>query len=618
MKMKTKKTPKRSQNSKLLYLSSGVLILGLIVAVAMVNSKELISFLTQARSQGSSCTLTSNGRVVTENGKAKLLYEIKGGGPIQIQADDNAAQPPGVPSVGAPDGGGQGVGEIETGPIKKNTKFTMVVGDGRFNRCSTTVYYTPRPATGWQVGLVKPEPVFTRFQIPGGYETTNGHYPFMAAYWIPGNHFVVNGPANSNAGSRAPSQLKTAAREFESGGMYVLKDDGTFVAAQNVAFDTAVRATGCFELAGCTAGLFIHPTGTNTFIRDLQPREYGYTRSPILYRISGSSLELVNRLFFNDRGIDYSSLAANGDQPGRLSQFKHVAVAGGKMIGVATRYEGVRAPSSSERRYFPNGRDQSSAVNEIYDLNFNFLSRFSKPFVRPNGNVSGAIPTNVPVFYPIVGVGDYVLGTNDREPGYSGAFAPLQVYRMPSTGDLSSGKQPQSVQTLQDGFYLRAYATDVANPNRIALFWLPKGVAVSKAPKMVIYETSENGLKKVMERQLANAPTGPFVSLMNGQMALSGDYLAYPQCNIQPWDGGRGGNNFDACQLIVEKVSDGTLLAVEPLPKAKFTDFGFQGLGAITAESQAAVAVAATPDRKFLVTTYGGGDNGNMYLYQMK
>lgn len=576
-----------------------------------------------------SCTLASN-PVVGTGSTIKLFYEVEELPTVlTIVADDPGATPSATPTVGAPDptrADKRQTGSVVSGPVTKNTIFTMTATNARGSgTCTTRIYFKARPSAGWKVPLVRQQPVFTRFQIPGGFDTTFGAWPFTTSYWIPGGYFVVNGPGNSGAGlSSSPAPYRTAKNVFEAGGMYLLKEDGTFIGARDVVFDSSRRAFACFEGAGCTAGPFIHSFGNNKFVRELQPRGFGFVRGPIVYTVGGSGITMDQRLFYNERG--WGNDSEENDTVGRLESFSRIAVAGGKMIGVAQRYAGW-FPVGSQEQGVPGGpRPRISLHNEVYDVNLNKLATFSNPAPtrQPGQNYSGAPPTTVPLFYPIIGVGAYVVAATNQ-PGYLGAFPPIQVYKMPSTNDLAQRVAPSLVQTLFTNRYLLHYAIDTANQNRLAIFSIPSGTAIGVAQlTMTIYQAGTSSLTQVSERNLG--PDAAKVSglFMNGSaFAVSGDYLAYGSCgNVTNWDGGRGGHKFNGCELIVEKIQNGERLTVEPLPLSRLSDFGIDGLGALVGEAQAIGSVAISPTGRILVTTgagpnSSGGDNGNAYLYQI-
>lgn len=576
-----------------------------------------------------SCTMTTGGPVITSGGTGKLYYEVMDR-PTIITI---SPEPAGTVQVGAPDPGrvdGRAVGSVTTGPISATTKFTMTVTNSLGTAtCATFLQYIPRPAGGWKVPMVKRSPVFTRFQIPGGFDTTYGHMPFYTSYWVPEGFFVINGPGNSGAGlgRNTPAPYRTAKNVFEAGGMYLLKEDGTYVATRDVVFDSSKRAAGCFELAGCTAGPFIHILGNGKFIRDLQPREVGFPRGPILYSVSSAGVNMDQRLFYNDRLVNTSEQT---DPIGRLESFSSIAVAGGKMIGVSARYAGWFPVGPQEQGVPGAPRHRYSLQNEVYDLNFMKIASFSTPAPsREPGqsNYSGAPPTTIPLFYPVVGVGDYIVGANSgTDVGYVGGLSP-KIYKMPSTNDLAKNIAPAFVQTLfADDRYAFAYAIDSADANRIAFFTLPKSaVAGTTNPSINIYRAGTAGLTKVSERTLSSSAAKVSGFFMSGSaFAVSGDYLGYGTCPMgrSDWTGGRGGTEFNACGLVVEKISTGEKLSVEPLPLSRLSDFGIDGLSGLIGDAQAIGSVAIAPSGRILVTTgsgpnSSGGDNGNVYLYQI-
>lgn len=543
------------------------------------------------------CAITSDPTTVSEKGATVMLYYEVLDDPtrIEISSIPSGSAPTGTPRVGAPDSGRvdhRSAGSIVSGAISAETTFTMTVTNGRGSgTCTTKVYYNPRPSTGWQVPLVQKTPVFTRFDIPGGFGQDNTDYtPFYTSYWIPGGYFVVNGYGTS-AACLGGSPLCPLKNIFESGGMYIFNENGSFVGARDVLFDTSSRAPRCFESGGCADGFFIHPVGSGKFVRDMQNWSVGYTRGPVLYSVGSGSISMGQRLFFNERGGGNQS--ESGDPVSRLSSFTHVAVAGGKMIGTAERHDG-------------GGR--SHEQTEIYDMNFNVLAK------------SASV-----LFSPIFGISDFII--TSPGVGYFGAFAPINLYKMPSLDELSRGTLPVKVKTLWNDRNVIAYAIDSANSNRVAIFTIPKGSNNDTAPTMTLFDASAGSFKQMSERKIGTG--NQFGRLIAGQrFALSGDYLVYTKCPRDPsgdmwlpkWDGSRGGQRANGCELIVEKTSDGKKLSVEPLPISKYSDFGLDGgLGALIGEAQAILSLAISPSGKILVATgvVDGGDNGNIYMYQI-
>lgn len=588
----------------------------------------------QSIGAGAGCTITSD-PAVSSGAATELLYEVVNRPTrITISATDSAANPTGTPTVGAPDPDrvdGNAVGTIMTGPITKDTTFTMTASNAKgASTCSVKVRFKAKPAAGWQVPLVSQNPVFNRLQIPGGFDNGLGYLPFMTAYWVSGGYFVVNGNGNSGAADSISaatpaieiSTLHGLPTQFESGGMYGFKEDGTFVGARDVDYDTSVRATRCFEAGGCYTFTMVSPVGQGKFIRDMSNnnRQHGFFRSPALYSVTASGFTMDHRLYYID----------NTQGPvGSIEDFSDVAVAGGKMIGVAQRYVGTY-PVGPQEQGVPRGPvPRFSLQNEIYDMNFTKIASFSTPWPsrQPGQNYSGTPPTTAPLFYPMIGVGDYIIGSANR-PGYNGVGAPpVVVYKMPSSDELSQGVAPTEVQTILGGKILLGFSLDTTNSNRIAFLTIPNGTNVSNAVQMVtVFEAGASGLTQVSERSLS-LHDSQIITVGATAFAFSGDYLAYGSCpgtGQNRWNGERGGLNFDGCELVVEKVSSGERLATEPLPRSKYSAFGIaSGLGSLTGESQAIGAVAMSPTGRIMVTTgvgvnnSGGGENGNVYLYQI-
>jgi hypothetical protein len=320
-----------------------------VIAVSAIAAAVLVSAIgSQASAQsigaGAGCTITSE-PIVSTGAAVKLLYEVDNRPTfIEISASDSSANPASTPTVGAPDptrADATAVGTIMTGPIKKETTFTMSVSNSRgASKCRTTVYFKAKPAAGWPVPLVSQQPVYSRLQIPGGFDTTFGDWPFHTAYWISSGQsgfFVVSGAGNSGAGlGSAEFPLRTAANKFEAGGMYGFKEDGTFVGVRDTVYDTSRRAAACFEGGGCTTYDVLSLIGPGKFIRDMSnatpPRNYGFVRGPAEYTVSNSGFSMDHLLFYNDRG--WGNGSEQSDPVGRLEDFGAVAVAGGKFIGV--------------------------------------------------------------------------------------------------------------------------------------------------------------------------------------------------------------------------------------------------------------------------------------------
>jgi len=86
---------------------------------------------------------------------------------------------------------------------------------------------------GNDVYLVSTDPVFSRVEIPGGFDGGGGYFPFSTINSFSSGYFVVNGYGNSNA--FVTNFPRAAGRTFESGGMYLIREsDGEFLGVQNI------------------------------------------------------------------------------------------------------------------------------------------------------------------------------------------------------------------------------------------------------------------------------------------------------------------------------------------------------------------------------------------------
>jgi len=413
------------------------------------------------------------------------------------------------------------------------------------------------------VFLIDSEPFYTWFDA----KVANGLHnpvPFSYAEWLPSGHFVISGRCNtaiSAPGFNPPGGVGS----FEDSGMYVLTDDGTFVAKRNVCFDTSVRAPGCFEFRGCEAGGTTLPIGGSQFIRINQNNAVGevFARSPVLYNVLSSSVSLLKKLFFN------SWLFRDTFPPGQpeslVRDFRSIAVVNNFMIG------------------------QEERVNAFFGI---------VVYSLPNMFKVAEWPVTEGPTWPIVGVGNYLLAIHQDILFSSAGLGVVGVYRMPSESELLNGERPELVSEFSNRGFIAGYAHDAQDPNRIAIYWtgVGSGGARSHVNLISIYNATPSGL--VLESELSIQPLTIVVEPGQHVLALSGEYLMYVVC-------GGGGVNRQ-CTLHVEK--NGQALSVQPLSS------NTAGINIPT--------IAVSDSGTILVSANGGNplsvSNGAIYLYSIR
>lgn len=382
-------------------------------------------------------------------------------------------------------------------------------------------------SSAYDVYLTQRTPVFTRLDIPTGYDTAFGHFPFENISWIPDSntgYFQVGGNCASGAGADAAA--RRARDNFESGGMWVFDENGEFLDQADVCHDTADVTPGCFEAGGCANGFKIQPVGNGQFIRDLGTKEYGPDRSPVLYKIENGRIEKLNQLFFNS--------FRNQDGGSRIDEdlFTYVAYANGKMIGV----EEIDGSSIN-------------LGNAIYSIpEMGRLAEFSEPvpFCR---ECSGSRVDFAPHYYPLLGVGDYFIAVQ-RNSYWSG---PHEIYRMPDSTELLSGELPEKVGEINSGNLVH-FAYDTQDANRVALLLSPVGSIGATGLKTVeIYRATDEGL--ILEQTINSVPAWGSALItkdFRNAFAFSGEYIAFKNCQDR------------ACEVRVMKGNEN--LSVEPMP----------------------------------------------------
>jgi len=500
----------------------------------------------------------------------------------------------------------------------------MTVRNAQGSRtCHTTVYYNPKPKNGWDVYLTSKDPVFRRTDIPGGFDNSGGYFPFMAIQWLSGGYFVVSGEGNSTC---CGSIAKLKPDVHESGGMYGFDENGKFLGVRNVVYDTSGERLACFEGGGCFVGYLIHPTGTNTFVRELTSNGPGVDRSPIHYNLTPSGFSMLSRLFFNlFSWFNYSDFFGDPNPP-IPSMFTHLAVADGKIFGVGFRCYHSNFPPLGPG--LPPVDKQCESALEIYDLNFNFLGKYSYPISYKPSSPNKGVRTG-PTIIPLVGIGDYFLGIEGEKNAYiqlddgaSGEFIinkgkglSLNVYKSPTLDEISNQSPIQKIQTIENPekatIATVTFAFDSSDKNRLALMWY-----ISPSKKIVeIYEARDNGLERTNHYELKN--NGVFVEtkILRTQagFAISGDYIAYAYCSDSNFNITNPVAQNESCRLVVENMKTGKELAVEPIPRVSqfIIDSHFP-------TAQRPVAISMSPNGKIMVAARGHDDWGSLFLYQIK
>ncbi|MEK7602612.1 MAG: hypothetical protein AAB472_03975, partial [Patescibacteria group bacterium] len=326
---------------------------------------------------------------------------------------------------------------------------------------------TTPPSGGSRVTLVGE--IYNHKDIP--YEGAIGAaFIWPRILWLSGGYFAVNEQC-SNRLLRFPGSTITDADRTSprgegnnihlQGGLYVFKGDGTFVDRRNVCWDGDIPGVGvpqgknppvCAEGQGCTVGINAAVTGPTTFVRQLTST--AFQRPTVSYGVTASGVSLRGKT--ND-----------GDLLGG-PRVKNVVVVGNTVI--ATRQ-----------------------VTGDEDLGYKKTSIKNAFFSLPGLKLTNEDPLQV---IPIIGVGEYVIGTEPPEGAYRADITyggSPKLYRFERGSFEEIGDFQRLYQNNNE--YFTEYAVDSLNPLRIA-FIAPQA-SKREALKVNVYEAGEDGLDLV-------------------------------------------------------------------------------------------------------------------------
>lgn len=356
--------------------------------------------------------------------------------------------------------------------------------------------------SSYDVTLVSDDAVYSWQDAHYG-ATPFANTPFANLIALPNGNFVSGGQCNSTVrGNVLPYSYSIGG--YEDKGMHVFSGDGDLIDEVDVCFDSSVRAPGCFELGGCSAGSAMIPYSNNEFVRDLHPGGSGYPRSPIAYRVGASSVSRLGRVFFNDwGGVNFN--------PGGVRSLTNVAVVGDIMFA-------RRITSQSN-----NGGAIADDATWAYQL--------------PNMSAIGVVESGG--FTPHFGLGDFLIAGETE-------FATRKLYEV----DQSDGSLTY-VRDLPEIPRTAVVSYDPTDLDRVVVTY---SLSASNY-KMDVWEASANGIS----RTASYTPQGNLsgIGLNVSPVAILGDTIAYPSC---------GPSNARDCRLAV--MQNGQHVSVEPLPQA--------------------------------------------------
>ncbi len=407
------------------------------------------------------CQMRSNPQTAT-GGTVSLVYTV-GYLPttISIEADDAPATPPGTPTVGAPDparADSQQEGSIVTGPITKDTVFTMTVTNSRgSNDCEVEVPFVATPDANLRLPLIAtlldlpnemiyPGPTIGSQSI-GIPAYANGVFAF------PGQ---CGGPRNQNYLSSNPP--------FRQGGARFFKDDGTFIVERDICMDGGSR----FQ------SIFFHGQATSQMIADgdrgffMAVRSHGGSHSGNTY---GAGAEHAGYYQVAGNSILFtpsSNFTVGGSGP--------FAAANGKVIAEVD----LDTPGDSRRNV------------TLSTPSLQILAQ------RETGSIR-----------PTLGFGDYIIGaTSDsqstcRVPSLSPYGVPI-VFRPESDGGITSVQEL----TLPDGLCAGKMTIDyTSSPKRLAVtsFERQSSTSWNVTDRIFFFTSGANGLEPAGETTIPSS-----------------------------------------------------------------------------------------------------------------
>lgn len=429
------------------------------------------------------CQMRSNPQTAT-GGTVSLVYTV-GYLPtsISLEADDAPATPPGTPTVGAPDPGradSRQEGSIVTGPITKDTVFTMTVSNSRgTDHCSVTVPFVATPEASLQLPLVA-----TLLDLPNemiypgptvGAQTISSAAYSNGVFAFSGE---CGGPKDQNYMSSVPA--------FRQGGMRFFKDDGTFIVERDLCMDGGSR----FQ------SIYFHGHASSRVVAD------------------------GDRGFFMAVRSDGGSVSGNTYGAG-AEHAGYYQVAGNSVL--------FSGPSS----FAVTGRNSYSATNgkvigEIEDTNGR-----QKNATISTPSLQILVEREANSVNAGMGFGDYIIGgaggsQNTCRTPFTPSGTPT-VFRPESDGGLTSVQEL----TLPDGLCAGRMTIDyTTSPKRLAVTSLVRHSASSwdLSNRIFFFTSGANGLESAGEMQV---PASVFSAINKNThstfppFAVGGTYLVF-------------------------------------------------------------------------------------------
>lgn len=367
------------------------------------------------------------------------------------------------------------------------------------------------------------------FKIPFAWYISGS--PFADITVMGNGDFVVSGACAlkiNRAGWSSLIDEDAGANKDGRGGLYAFKNDGTFIGDRDVCLDGLSTMGSCPEGGACNISTKVIPVGDDRIVREMAGV---WNRPPMEYRITSNSISLVKRAYIS-KGSNYDSESHDG----RFVVNQLVKAAGGLW--------GVKEENVSD------GQLRYARSNIIYsDTGFNEVREWSV-------SSPSSLYESWNEIAPIVGVGDYVIGTKA-----SGNNTTVYIFKAVDGSTMDEWKRLEQVGTLP-GFApsYASYEFDPSNPNRVAFLMRSSGGLPASVD---VYEAGTTTLSKVSTTPLADS------SSTVGAFAVQGDYILYGYCpagnaSVMPTTGNNA-DPYKGCKVKILKA--GSLVGEIVLPK---------------------------------------------------
>ncbi|MCR4274599.1 MAG: hypothetical protein NUW02_00930 [Candidatus Campbellbacteria bacterium] len=475
-------SPHGGNLQEILGLHAGVAQINAMYAGLTISSNLTVTSGAPPSPHAPNCQMRSNPETAT-GGTVTLAYTV-GYLPttISIEADDAPATPSGTPTVGAPDparADSQQTGSIVTGPITKDTVFTMTVSNSHGTRhCDLEVPFVAAPEAGLRLPLVAtlldlpnlmvyPGPRFGTQNIQSA-AYANGAFAFSGA---------CGGPKDQNYLSSYPP--------FRQGGAWFFKDDGTLISQRDLCMDGGSR----FQT------LFFHGNAESQMVADGDRGFFMAVRS------NGGSVS-GNTYGAGAEHAGYYQVSGGGVLFSPSSNFiirnSNFAAANGKVIGnVQVGLDGN------------SGRDVTLSTPSLQ-----ILAEREEHSLRP-----------------LVGFGDYILGRvgNSSDRCTTPVSYTPTVFRAESDGGITSVQEL----TLPDNLCPGRVAIDyTSTPKRLAVtsHTGQSGRNLNYSNRIFLFTSGANGLEPAGE---LTVPESVLTNINRRDMAIfpafavAGSYLVF-------------------------------------------------------------------------------------------